>query len=137
MLFDAKAALAEILAATPATPATIATNTPTSPPLSQLSRVSQAGMPETGKAPAAPGEPSPRVVTVDKSAERPVTRPDGPYDYPYGFAVNGHPLTWTGRPVSREAWALLSPWERHGSTGMVWNGLTGAWEPVGPNTSAL
>ena len=48
----------------------------------------------------------------------------------HGQDMNGHPRTWTGQIVSLEAWQGLSDWERHGSTGKVWNGLTRAWEAV-------
>ncbi len=44
--------------------------------------------------------------------------------------MNGNPKTWTGRAVTGAAWQGLSDWERHGSTGKVWNGLTRAWEPM-------
>ncbi len=55
--------------------------------------------------------------------------PDNPCDYPYGRAVAGGPKTWTGKVVSLDAWRDLSEWERHGSTGKQWNGLTRQWEP--------
>ena len=48
---------------------------------------------------------------------------------PYGRAVGGGQLTWTGKVVSLDAWRALSEWERHGSTGKMWNGLTQQWEP--------
>lgn len=47
--------------------------------------------------------------------------------YPYGFAIGGWPKTWTGKVVSRKDWANLSDWERHGSTGKVFCGLTKKW----------
>lgn len=57
----------------------------------------------------------------------------GPTDpaFPYGFAPNGNPRTWTGRVVSLDDWRRLSAWERHGSTGQHWNGITRQWEPAG------
>ena len=35
---------------------------------------------------------------------------------PHGVALDGGLRTWTGRIVNRAQWALLSDWERHGST---------------------
>lgn len=49
-------------------------------------------------------------------------------DMKHGFAVNGYPKTWTGRLVSKQAWTDLSEWEKHGSTGKMWDGLTQKWE---------
>lgn len=49
----------------------------------------------------------------------------------HGRSINGTPLTWTGRIVSLDEWRRLPEWERHGSTGRVWNGLTRQWEPDG------
>lgn len=34
-----------------------------------------------------------------------------------------------GRVVSLDAWRSLSAWEKHGSRGRMWSGLTGRWEP--------
>lgn len=51
-------------------------------------------------------------------------------DFPHGQAVCGRPKTWTGKVVSLDEWRLLSEWEKHGSTGKVWNGLTRKWEPA-------
>ncbi len=48
----------------------------------------------------------------------------------HGRDVSGNPKTWTGGAVTLAAWRSLSDWGRHGSTGMVWNGLTWAWEPM-------
>lgn len=47
---------------------------------------------------------------------------------PYGKTRSGRQLTWTGKVVSLADWRNLSEWERHGSTGKVWNGLTQKWE---------
>lgn len=49
-------------------------------------------------------------------------------DYPHGQTVAGRPKTWTGKLVSRHAWRALSAWERHGSTGRMWDGVTKQWE---------
>ncbi len=51
---------------------------------------------------------------------------------PYGCDCGGRPKTWTGQIVSLSNWKRLSAWERHGSTGKKWNGLTGQWEPEEP-----
>ncbi len=51
-----------------------------------------------------------------------------PHDtFRHGRDLNGNPKTWTGRAVTLAAWRNLSDWDRHGSTGKVWNGLTRAW----------
>lgn len=47
---------------------------------------------------------------------------------PCGQTVGGRQCTWTGKVVSLAEWRNLSEWERHGSTGKVWNGLTQQWE---------
>lgn len=53
-------------------------------------------------------------------------------DFPHGVgAIGGQPRTWTGRIVSLDEWRKLSVWDRHGSTGQKWNGLTWQWEPDG------
>jgi len=108
--------LAEILKSQPpvATIATIATKWPEPVVLSQLSQLSQ-------------------VVTLEIGN---LTHPDAvprsiPNDaFRHGRDLNGNPKTWTGRVVTLEAWPGLSDWERHGSRGKVWNGLTRAWEPA-------
>lgn len=96
-----------------------------------------------------PPEMSPRVAQVARVArvepsksetQRPAEPPYAPEPslqapggdpYPYGVACGGRPLTWTGRVVSLDEWKRLTGWERHGSTGKVWNGLTRQWEPMG------
>lgn len=45
--------------------------------------------------------------------------------------ITGRPRTWTGRVVSLDEWRRLSAWDRHGSTGKLWNGITRQWEPDG------
>ena len=52
----------------------------------------------------------------------------------HGLGPNGNPRTWTGRVVSLDDWRRLSAWERHGSTGQLWNGMTRQWEPEGGKT---
>lgn len=61
--------------------------------------------------------------------ERPVRRdtPTGA-TFPHGLSCAGHPLTWTGRIVSLNDWWRLTKWERHGSHGLLWNGITQRWE---------
>ncbi len=49
-------------------------------------------------------------------------------DTRHGFALNGHPKTWTGNIVSLDAWRQLSEWDRHGPDGRHWNGITKSWE---------
>jgi hypothetical protein len=51
-------------------------------------------------------------------------------DMRHGFAVNGRPKTWTGKIVSLDAWRQLPEWEKHGSSGKMWNGKTQRWEPT-------
>jgi len=61
--------------------------------------------------------------------ERPVHKPaSNTDDMRYGFAINGHPKTWTGNVVSLDAWRQLSDWDRHGPDGRLWNGITHSWE---------
>lgn len=59
------------------------------------------------------------------------SRADGDSPFRHGRSVAGSPVTWTGKVVSLDEWRRLSEWERHGSTGKVWNGLTRQWEPMG------
>lgn len=49
-------------------------------------------------------------------------------DMRHGFALNGHPKTWTGNIVSLDVWRQLSEWEKHGPDERHWNGLTKSWE---------
>lgn len=132
MLFDVRAALAEVLQHAPpvATPATPATNRAGPGPVSQLSRVSQ-GHPVEKEADPFPNDG--KESTFRPSAPHPeiaLTSPDptGAARFPYGFAPNGNPRTWTGRIVSLDDWRSLSEWDRHGSTGKLWNALSGRWE---------
>ena len=55
-----------------------------------------------------------------------------PETFPHGRSVAGHPLTWTGRVVSLDAWRHLSEWEKHGPNGRHWCGIARNWiEPKG------
>jgi hypothetical protein len=110
-LFDPHAALAEIRkeGPTPATPATSATQAPQNPPhVAKVADVA-AFRPE-----------------ISKSADN--AKHSQLQDMRHGFAVNGHPKTWTGNIVSLDAWRRLSEWERHGPNGRVWDGITKQWK---------
>lgn len=60
-----------------------------------------------------------------------VARVPPPDAFPHGVSVAGRPRTWTGRVVSLEHWRRLSDWDRHGSHGRTWNGLTQGWGEKG------
>lgn len=47
--------------------------------------------------------------------------------YPHGQTPSGRPLTWTGKVVSEQAWEQLSAWERHGSKGLLFDGISQQW----------
>jgi len=68
------------------------------------------------------------VLPFTPSAPEPI-RP-APEVFPYGLGINGTPRTWAGRVVALDEWRRITDWERHGSTGKVWNGLTRQWEPA-------
>lgn len=68
------------------------------------------------------------VVPFAPREARPATASPEESPYPYGCAINGNPKTWTGRIVRVDEWHALSEWDRHGSTGKVWNGITRQWE---------
>jgi hypothetical protein len=72
-------------------------------------------------------QPLPPLLQADPS-------PADEDPYRHGRAVNGHPKTWTGRVVRLDEWRALSDWDRHGSTGKRWNGLTRLWEKEGERT---
>lgn len=103
-------------------------------------------LPDTRQEPAeSPTEPAPltflpvsagcRVEKSEQAAPAPSapahSRADGNSPFRHGRSVAGIPVTWTGKVVSLDEWRRLSEWERHGSTGKVWNGLTRQWEPMG------
>ena len=50
--------------------------------------------------------------------------------FPYGSSCGGRPRTWTGNVISLDEWRRASEWDRHGSTGQLWNGLAWRWEPA-------
>ena len=107
------------------------------PVLSVVSVLSEGGQPIP---PAATGPG--RIAQIARIARPPVQNPEigreaarpedlpAPEAFAHGRSVTGKPLTWTGRVVSLEAWRRLSDWERHGSTGKMWNGLSRQWEPM-------
>ncbi len=72
--------------------------------------------------------PKVAVVAVVAAPHPRKTETVGP-DFRHGSFM-GDPKTWTGRVVSLAEWRDLTAWDRHGSTGKVWNGLTRAWEPM-------
>lgn len=111
MLFDPRAALAEIenRGDTPATSATSATQTPkTTPNVANVADVAA---------------PRPQNQKTGKSI---IPAPDT--DMRHGMSAGGRPKTWTGKVVSLADWRTLSDWERHGSDGQQWNGNTKTWE---------
>jgi hypothetical protein len=111
MLFDPRAALAEIekQASTPATSATSATQAPQIH--SCVAKVADV---------AAPQRQIQEICQTEQHRNE--------ADMRYGFAINGHPKTWTGNVVSLDAWRQLSDWDRHGPDGRLWNGITHSWE---------
>ena len=109
-LFDPYKALEKIIEqhSAPASSASFASNAP------------HQGQKEAEKAKeAAPRRESPKNEGT-KSQQQ-------PNDMRHGFAVNGHPKTWTGNIVSLHAWRRLSEWERHGPDGRVWDGIAKHW----------
>jgi len=121
MWFDVQAALAEIEggdipapeAYPPATPATPATNpalvaivaSVATPPAQKPELDTPQGASHVAKAPS---------VAI-------------PETFPHGLSVAGHPLTWTGRVVSLDAWRRLTEWEKHGPNGRHWCGIARNW----------
>ena len=118
MLFDVQAALADILDAAPATIATPATNR------AFVASVADVAMRHPETAPPA----DVLIFPPKPSAPAPSRPADDPFRH--GQSVTGSPRTWTGRVVSLDEWRRLSDWDRHGSTGKIWNGLTRQWEQM-------
>ncbi len=124
-MFDLDAALAEIVALPPATVATPATNG------ANVAKVAGVAAPHAENNPQAqPAEVTPFPTPEPPQPSRPAPSRPEPDAFPYGHSVDGQPLTWTGKVVSLAEWKRLSDWDKHGSTGKVWNGLTRAWEPM-------
>lgn len=107
MLFDAYAALRKLESepVAPATTATTATKSAQTPTI--VANVAVVA--------ATRGQKSEKPPRTDEAS-------------PYGRGVGGGQLTWTGKVVSLADWRNLNEWERHGSTGKMWNGLTQSWE---------
>lgn len=125
------ATLAEISASPVATPATTVTNPPRGALVSPLpqrhsAEIKPRPQPAEVRAFAPPEIPAPSAT----APSRPALSLAAHDAFPYGRSFDGKPMTWTGKVVSLEAWRRLSDWQKHGSTGMVWNGLTQAWEPM-------
>lgn len=108
MMFDAYAVLAAILRESGQ-----AAYEPAPVPISTISTIST---------------PPDARAHVGRPPSRPPDRPD-PETLPYGCGVSGSPRTWSGRVVSLDEWRRLTEWEKHGSTGKTWNGLTRRWQP--------
>ena len=66
---------------------------------------------------------------MPRSQEGTSSQPMAETAFPHSQDLCGNPKTWTGLAVTLDAWRGMSDWDRHGSTGKVWNGLTRAWEP--------
>lgn len=47
---------------------------------------------------------------------------------PYGTSAGGRPRVWTGKVASWEQVNQMTHWDKHGSTGKQWNGITRQWE---------
>ncbi|WP_133176027.1 hypothetical protein [Yoonia sediminilitoris] len=45
----------------------------------------------------------------------------------HGFAISGHPKTWTGQIVSLDEWRKLTAWQKHGADGQLWCGVCKSW----------
>lgn len=111
-MFDAYAALRKLESepATPAILATIAILTPDErPKIAEIAEIAGGHVQNQ--------ENTPLTKTSDK-----------PKDLPYGRSTAGSPETWTGKIVSLDEWRRLSGWDRHGSTGQMWSGLSRKWE---------
>lgn len=107
-------------------------DTPTEPDKRGLCQVlSGCQVEKTENASASDAIEAPRAFAPPEPSQpsRPTPPRPEPDAFPYGHSVDGQPLTWTGKVVSLAEWKRLSEWDKHGSTGKVWNGLTRAWEP--------
>lgn len=122
MLFDVKAALAEILASPGCDSCEPRDFGPRESQESQESQQVAAEIgPRVGEVlpfPAAPSAPAQSRQIADA--------------LPHGIcALTGEPRTWTGRIVSLGAWRKLSDWERHGPAGRLHCGICKAWVQPG------
>lgn len=126
MWFDVQAALAEIeggdIPAPEAYPPA-ASATPATKP-ARVAIVASVATPPAQNPETDTPEAAPLVANVASVA--------APETFLHSRSVAGHPLTWTGRVVSLDAWRQLSEWERHGPNGRHWCGITRNWiEPIG------
>ena len=122
MLFDVQAALAEILNDAPETAI---------PAISAIPPGRIAGIAGIAAGPAEIQTPA-EVLPFPSQPDAIGILPKNADDFPHGHCrITGRPRTWTGRVVSLEEWRRLSAWDRHGSTGKLWNGITRQWEPDG------
>jgi len=95
---------------------------PRNPVLSVVSVVS-----EWERAGPAPPNFAPRVAEVAIVATPPARKPEpkpSTETFPHGLSVTGQPKTWMGRIVPLDDWKQLSDWDRDGSSGKLWNGVT-------------
>lgn len=122
MFFDVQAALAEILNDTPE--AAI-------PAISAIPPGRIAGIAGIAAGPAEIPAPA-EVLPFPAQPSAPEASRQDLDDFPHGHCrITGRPRTWTGRVVSLDEWRRLSAWDRDGSTGKLWNGITRQWEPDG------
>lgn len=140
MWFDVTQAMAEVTGgasappvATPATSATPPARSALAPPrVAGVATVAGGGggqnsgtvPPETRRAPAFEISPAEKGGGGAPLAPPPQPHPDL---FRHGRSVAGHPLTWTGRVVSLDAWRHLSDWDRHGPDGRMWCGIRRNW----------
>jgi hypothetical protein len=104
MLFDVKAALAEILDGGVAIPAISAISEEEPPAKSQESRQSQ------------PSHVDPPTQADDNAS-----------DPPAPVSADGYCRTWSGRIVRLDEWRRLSEWDRHGPDGRMFCGICREW----------
>lgn len=81
------------------------------------------------RGPTRPSGPSKHTGWMAKAK---LTVPDSeianPNSCPHGTSIAGNRLTWTDKDVSLDDWRRLSDWERHGSSGKLWNARSRQWE---------
>ncbi len=82
------------------------------------SRESQQSQPQAVPFGTDTGQPKPSAPAPSRDADTPP------------LTDTGRVKTWTGKIVSLDDWRNMSDWERHGSTGKLWNGITRQWEPM-------
>ncbi|MEZ5676465.1 MAG: hypothetical protein R3D81_14950 [Thalassovita sp.] len=87
-------------------------------PAPAQSRESQQSQPQAVPFGTDTGQPKPSAPAPSRDADTPP------------LTDTGRVKTWTGKIVSLDDWRNMSDWERHGSTGKLWNGITRQWEPM-------